>query len=406
MNSVDPLAFFPPEISEIIFEKLSGNNLKTASLVSTSWHQNIAKSKNLMNKIKLTYHCDHYRDSYFDVIAALMDSERNYENLEVKSCMRCLPTIFPVLDLYEWKNVKLEGSCFENSEQASEFFSKIHETVEVLDIKEVYVRNAYTAGRNEKLKFPKLKILRSVNIQSFLYYDIFANIKTLEEFQAVSNAQTVASLNTILDLLKVNENLKKLEFTGRILYQVFYNDLTEFVKFKLEEISVTDYNIDEAYQDRVFGNFKKFIERQENLKVVSINKWMGGDVLKKILELPLEKLKICNDIPSHSIESWNNLKLRVNPAIKSLTLEKLCHNNQIAIKIIKNLPNLEHYACKYSDEKFMEFLDENTIKLKSLEIEFLNVGDYNKYKILKTVEKVKIENCWKLMEGRPRSGNV
>jgi hypothetical protein len=401
MSSIDPLAFFPPEISEIIFENLTATHLKSASLSSTAWHQYIAKSKQLMKKFKLTFHCDQH-----NVMSALMESDRLYENLEVKSCMQCLRTIFPLLTLHEWKNVKIHASCIESSEEASEFFTKIQDTVEVLEISEVYVRKAYTVGRNENLKFPKLKVLRSVNIQSFLYYDIFANIKTLEEFKVVSHTQNVASLNSILELLKVNVNLKKLEFTGRIFHQVFFHDLTEFAKFKLEEISVTASSIEEPFQDRVFSNFKKLIESQKNLKQISINKWMGEDVMKVILEVPLKELEIFNDIPSSSLENFKNLTLRVNPKIKILNLDKLCHKNEIAMKIVGHLPNLESYKCRYSDEKFMEFLGENGKNLKNLEIEFLNVDDYNKYKILKTVKKVKIENRWKLMEGGPDPGNA
>lgn len=404
MNFIDPLAFFPSEISEIIFNKLSVEDLKESLLVSSSWNLYIAKSKILTKKFKLNFFCDHYQNFPSKIISNLMNSERIYENLEIKSCMKCLKSLVPFLNIHEWKNVKISLSCFEDSEQASEFFKKIHKTVEILEVKEVYVKNAFKAEKSQELKFSKLKVLRTENIQSFLYYDIFANIKTLEEFQVVSNTQNFTSLNTILDILKVNKNLKKLDLSGKISHQIFYHNLTEFSSLNLEKISICGLEKEEDYQNEILENFKKFIESQKSLKEISILKWINEEILKAIFKLEIEKLEISDDFSRFSLNDWENLNLPENSTIKTLKLDLISHNTKITKKLIKKLPNLEHYICKYSDENFMEFLDENGKKLKTLEIEFLNVGDYGKYKVFKTIERIKVENCMKSMEGKPKLG--
>lgn len=398
--SVDPLEYFPPEITELIFENLSGKDLTNASLVCSSWHQYIAKSKNFTKKIKLNFNCHCEREFFDDTINALTDSERVYENLEIESCSHCLEKIFPLLSVQRWKSVKIQRSNFLNSEQASDFFGRFQKTVEHLEISEVYVKHAYTAGRNKELIFPKLKVFRSKNIQSFLYFDIFANITTLEEFSASSNNQNVASLNAIRELLKVNFSLKKLKISGRLLYQIFYHDISKSSCFKLQEISIENHNhYGEAYEERVYENFTEFLKHQDSLRVVNIDKWMNDSVFQAILELPIVKLHMRNDIPLSCVETWEKIDFKDNPTLENLSIPSF--RGEIAKRIINCVPNLKHLMCTYADENFIEYLQSNTKNLQSLSIVLLNIEDYSKFKIFKTVKKLTVVNYLSSMEGRP-----
>lgn len=388
---VDPLDFFPLEILSKIIENFSGVDFLTASSLSSSWNHFIVNSKEFKRKIKVKITCNaNQTDLCEQVFNGLMESERKYQNLHLECCAFCLDKIYPFLLKQEFKCINISRISFMNSMQAVYFFSKIEKSVEEIEMSEVFIKYSYFDGKNKGLQFPKLKSFKTRNIQSFLYHDIFNNLTNLEQLSIACNDLNIASLNILMKFITFNSKLKVFEISGRIFRQLFHFDLAEKSSFKLEKLLIDDHVFtDDAYFSKIYNNVAKLIRKQgDSLKEVSIDDYMGHEVLQAVFESPrLKKFSMRSEMLNFD---WDDFELLKNVSLTHLSIPT--NDIRFVKKIFKRLPNLQQLFCSYADEEMLKFLSENATNLECLTIEFLNIEDFSKHKILTKVQFLDIRN--------------
>lgn len=403
----DPLDFFPLEVFERIIQHLPGADLITTTLLNSSWNEVISSSKVFKDKVilKLSCSCEELSNKTLNVIRT---SERKYENLHVECCYFCLEKSYPFLITQQFTYVYMERISFMSSYQAVEFFSKIERNIEVLEMCEVYVKFAYFDGKDKGLKFPNLKALRARNVQSFLYYDIFNNLNTLELFRIACNDLNIASLNILLKFIELNRNLKIFETSGRVFRQLFFSfsttfyDLAEKSSFKLQRLAIDDHDyVNDRFYEQVYKNVAKFIKKNaETLEEIEIDDWMGEDVFMEIMRAP--KLKTFSmkgqQLPSLKID-WDSFELFKNPSIKSLNIPT--YDLKFVKKVFPNLPNLQSLECSYVNEDVEGVLSEHSKKLEDLSIEFLIIKDFAQHPFLINMKSLFVKNFISNMENVP-----
>lgn len=403
---VDPLNFFPPEILSNIVTNLNGNDLLTASTLNSSWNFYIVNSKEFKRKIKVKISC-YGEELSEEVLKVLMESERKYENLHIECCAFCLDKTHAFLLTQEFKCISVLKTSYIHSMQAVEFFRKIEKSVEEIEMSEVFIKHPYFDGKDKGLHFPKLKTFKTKNIQSFLYHDIFNNLKSLEHFSIGCNDLNMASLNALMKFITFNTKLKVLEISGRIFRQLFLFDLAEKSSFKLKKLVIDDHSfIDDAYYSRVYKNVATFIRKQAaTLKEVLIDDYMGDEVLQAVFESPrLKKFSMNGEMLPYLKVDWDGFELLKNPFITNLSIPT--NDFRFVKKIFKLLPNLEQLFCSYANEEILKILTENAKCLQSLTIEFLNIENFSKHQLLTKVESLYVRNYISSMLNIPHEWRV
>lgn len=392
---IDPLQFFPYEICEEIFKNLPVKDLLKASCVSSDWYDFVAKSQRLMTKVKVKTNCNMDQEYSKKIISALIKSERKYENLEVERCAQCLHEVYGLLESKKWKQVSIIRTSFSSPQESVEFFKFIEENVEELIMNAVYVRQAYSDGVNKGLMFPKLKYFSARNIQSFLFHEVFQNIQHLENFDLFSNDQSVTSLNTVMNFLKVNKGLKCLHISGSVFYQILYQDISNLVSFKLKQLIIANgsYHSGEFY-NRIYKNLASFLKQQgDSLENVSIDDWMGETVLSAIYLLPnLKELTIKGFTHIYENIDWSKLNLKTNTSIVKMHIAAVPDDLKLLKAIITATPKLRYLSISLMNIHFMSIISHCSQQLTSLKIGYLNITNIPKKNWFKNLKFLDIRN--------------
>jgi F-box-like len=393
---MDLMSIFPVEINEKIFNHLKVKDLLTASTVSSKWNSFIAKSKRLMEKIvvKVSCNANHYLSN--ETLGALAKSERIYESIIIERCAECMNSVIPLLSSGKtWKHVTVRNACFLNAPQAQQFFACIQETVEYLDLFNVFVRHPYSDGRSKGFTFPKLKVLKTNNVQSFMFPEMLKKITTVEEFTIISNNQTVSSLNAVLEFLSRNNDLKVLEIAGSAFNQLMYHEIADFSNFHLEKLTVTgNYFLDDIFRT-IHTNLTIFmLKHAESLTSFTMGAYMGCEIIMCAYELPkLQSLTLKGLSSIYDFVDWDKLKINPNPSLKKLTIPQMPDDLRVLKALLTASPNVYCLSISVINNHVIDLIDRNLKKLICLNVGYLNVSDKIGNKgILKNIEQMHAEN--------------
>ncbi|KAG5677795.1 hypothetical protein PVAND_007525 [Polypedilum vanderplanki] len=396
-NIFDPLENLPYEICEKIFKYLPVKNLLKASLVNSNWYKFIANNSKLMSKVKVKTSCNMDQDYSQEIIVALTMSERKYENIEIERCGQCWFPIFGLLESKKWKFVNILRTSFTHPAETVDFFRCIEQNVENLQMNGVYVRYSYSDGLNKGLMFPNLKRFSAKHVQAFLYHEIFQNLQHLEHFEIISNDQNIASLNTVIKFLTVNENLKSLQISGNVFYQIMYeSNLVQKVPFHLKKLVISNgnYHQGSSYYEQIYDNLVTFIKSQSNsLESISLDDWMGENVLTTIYELPkLKELSIKGFTNCIDTMHLKKINLNVNTSIRKLELFAIAEDQLIFESLMRATPALKNLSLSLLNHHFLDTIKQSGISLTHLTVYSVNLTHIESKDLFKKLEFLSIKD--------------
>lgn len=76
------------DVHQLIYQHLSGSDVKTASLVSKKWNENIGNSQDCMSKIRLSFICVSSTNPSPAEVTAILKSQRRYSSINFKNYCR------------------------------------------------------------------------------------------------------------------------------------------------------------------------------------------------------------------------------------------------------------------------------------------------------------------------------
>lgn len=400
--SSNPLEFLPTEIIESIFNHLPVKSLMTASLVSPDWYNVIARSQECMKKFKIKIKCDN-RKAKEDFLP-LIDSARRYENLEIWCCSEC---IHGVKDLFattkkSWKRVKIIKTTFNHGNDALEYLGYIEKTVEELIMTEVYITNAYTDGLPRGFIFPKLKVFHAKHIQTLLFNEAFAAIKTLEQFALWSHNQSVASLDTIMTVLRVNNNLTLLDISSSVFNQVMYHDIAKDFEFRLKKLSVNSHYHVSEFHDQIQKNFIELLKLQSNtLEDLALCDWMGLDVLKVVYQLPnLTALALKGLVNVEELIDWKDVQLNPSRSIIKLNLQQVSNCFEMVKVLTDAVPNMTCLMSSFMNTLMLKHISMKHQNLCCLSIGAFKVNDASNKNYFKNLQRLHVSSCNRRLQER------
>lgn len=324
---LDPVEYFPLEVSINILKFLNGADLLAASSVSKGWYEVIGISQECMRKIKVSMKCICGQQKAIDCSDLILNSSRRYQNLEISRCVGCIKYAQNMFIQKEktWKNVKIFQTTFATSKQALDYLEGIEKTVEELVLQKVNILGRSYNESTRGLTFPRLNTLQARYISAEFFNKAFDNVKTLREFEVYSCGQTVVSLSALMNLLKRNHEIKVLNLLGNVFDKIMYHrEIANEFKFKLTDLKINNVYYKTPYHDRIQANFADFLKTQsETLITLLFENWMGIDVLKAAFRLSnLRNLSIEGLANFEDIIEWKDVKLTTNKSIV-----KLCISN-------------------------------------------------------------------------------
>lgn len=404
INASDPVDFFPPEVTLKIFEFLNFDDLLLASLASTEWYDFIGDSQECMKKIKIKMKCSTNRHGMPKVVSMLINSTRKYENLEISRCEQCINDVEALFTTRkkQWKRVKIVRTTFQCGTQALDFLESIQHSVEELVMLGVHITDTFTNGQPRNFVFPKLKVLHTKHIQTLLFHEVFDNITTLTDFALWSHDQSVASLNSVEKLLKVNGKLKYLEISNNVFNQIFYPDNFKNYKFKLKKLSVNGHYRLTEFHEQIQRNFMSLLTQQSRtLETLHLGDWMGVEVLKVAYQMPnLKDLAIKGTANIEESIEWERVILPKSNSIFKLSIQQ--HpNNLFMLKVLTDaVPKLTCFSNSFMEKKFMRHLSKTHQNLSCLSIGTLSVDNVSQKDLFKAVRNLSVKSFDRLLKIR------
>lgn len=397
-NKIDPVTFCPAEVTENILKYLSSNDLLKASLVSTDWYNFVAGSSKCMKKITIKVDTPIDTPEKLEILTLLANSPRKYENFETTDHCPGISGFKKLIDSRrkQWKRINFARATFRNEAQALKFLGYFEKTVEDLTLSNIVIKRSKPVQTEVKLMFPKLKKFTAGYIPASLFSKAFTEISSLEEFVVWGTHQSVASLNTITNLLKTNHKLQFLSIWGHVANQILHQSTIKDLKFQLKQLSVTTQYHESPFHDAIQKNLVALIESQsKSLEKLYLGDWMGVDALQASFRLPkLTKFTIRGLSGIEEIIDWEEVNLPTNQSVLDLTLHGVPEDFEILKKITSAVPNTTQFTVTKMDAQLLKHIHMN---LKNLQI--LNAGIIAPNGIPTVwhpVFKHIIINCWKI----------
>ena len=395
---MDPLHCFPFEVSSLILGFLDGDELLTASLVSNPWYETIGSLQLCMKKIKVVAKCSRNVKTTKQIASLLVNSLRKYENLDILRCSKCVQDIEELFSSRRkhWKRVNIIKTSFLCITQAINFFEGIENTVEELKVEEVFMDDNYLYENTRILTFPKLKVLRISHMQPQLFHEAFENVLNLVKLEICGNAQTVRSLQAIVNIFRNNYELKELHITNRVFNQVFFYNFVGHLKFKLKILSINClYEGESSFYTRVYSNFASMLMSQaSSLTTLALSDWMGLDVLKAVYCLSnLKDLTIKGLINADNVVGWENINFNENRSVEALNLHNAPDNFEIMKQLTSAAPLVTCLFISLIDSRLMNHVSQTFKQLAHLTIGTLNVQEASDPDLFRELQTLSVGVC-------------
>lgn len=359
------------EIMEKVFSHFGGNELKTMSLVCTSWYDIIAQSLTCMAKFKLVINYNERKPKTMEPKEALINSKRKYQNITIYN-EHSTPVVIPADDLLiltksgrKWNEVKLKCLNFESNLEMINFFGIFEPTVTKMYLSHINFK--YYSDSIIEFTFPKLKILKTRLCTSIVQFDMFRDCKTLVEFKMqCARYASCENEDNLRNLLYGNRKLKVLTFDCIFFYRIFEEDISKGISFQLKELKTTGIQQKNDLADK---HFNMFLNTQSQcLEKLNLGTWMGRQTIRTVFSKlnVLQELTLCKyELIGFTVD--NNLHdMDQNLSIKTLNIG--CGKARILKMLIASCPNTKSLTVGNVNHDFLVFASNSLINLEKIYI--------------------------------------
>lgn len=377
ITSLNPVNFFPMEVTLKIFKFFKGKDLLKASLVSKDWYDFIADTPECMRKIEVNLKCCSNKGTSSEAIKRLAKSRRKYENLKISRCCHCIDAVDPLIGATSklWKKVTFSIVSFNSSYQACYYLACIEKSVEKLVLSGIYLKEVSLSPAYRNFTFLKLTNLIATEISPFLFHAL-ENVKNLQTLTLSSRSLSSEPFTVIENLLMSNVKLKVLKISDSVFNQIMTHNIAPDLKFKLKKLAVNNRHRDLAYYDTIQDNFSAFLKSQKSLENVHLNDWSGVEVLKQVYRLPIVKSLTLTGLEFAEYPvNWENLELPINNSVVELILYSSSNNLQMLKVITAAVPKLTVFKIPSIDQSLLNHVSATHKELEILAALTLEMND-------------------------------
>lgn len=402
--TLDPVNFFPLEVTLNIFKFLKGKELLNASLVSIDWYDIIANTPECMKKIELNVKCCSQLGPSPNDINRLAKGRRQYENLNISGCCHCIDAVDLLIGAPNklWKKVTFHKISFNSSYQAFYYLACIEKSVEELVLSNIYIKDARFKPTAEQQNFAFLKLTNLIvsYISPFLFQAL-ENVRNLEKFIVSNLSLEYEPLTALKNLLESNEKLKVLKIFGGIFDQIMSRNIAPDLKFTLKELAVANRHLNTEYYDTIQDNFIALLKSQKSLESVNLGNWSGVEVLRQVYRLPkLKRLTLTGLELAEYHVCWDSLELSTNNSVVELIVHSSASDFPMLFRVIKvistavpKLTVLKIPTMIPTDQYILHHVSATHKELQSLTVLTLKVIDVIDKTFFKSLKHLSFRSC-------------
>lgn len=369
---MDPLEYFPIEVSELIMQHLRPSELLSATEVSTSWNEIIGKSINLMKKITIRVtreKCEKPRN----IEEITMLSLRKYQSI-CFVCYNCGVShgkkVCAILSASNrtWRKVHIDHVRFRQEDFMS-FLKILQPTVEELKIGSVKVDHNIDTNVGD-IHFPKLKILRIDAINLWSLSDVIQKCRSIVEFILDEDCFGYEHSMEVIKQIVENNQLQKWTIPASVFLKTFNSaPRIDFVGLKLKSFEIIGWT-SSPNNEEYFQKFGEFLEMQsETLQYLAVGVTVPMNILQLMFKLPnLKVLKFDWTKPFHVTVELFDSTLSVNTSIRHFSFMDDSTSFEIMKALLRKTPNLTHLEVYSMDQKMMKYLHDNFPGLTTLKL--------------------------------------
>lgn len=430
-KEMDPVKILPEKAMEQIFSHLRGRELLELALVSKGWNKFIGKSPVCMDKIKI-----HITEYFFSQrkslrqadVLRMLENGRQYRNLSI-ACLgsfnqlqRFSPEHKLLIALFRWKSVSLYNHWFDDEMEFVNFLGQLEPFVEEIELRTVKIQN-FIGICETNFEFPKLKVLRLVNVGNFVYREPFKSVCNLKEFTVATEAfrpvyndhpeEVHERVQSLTRILLNNRSIESLElFIDQKDFDCMFvrRDFILEIGFKLKTLRIGRFKmlLHERQNHFQVKNFIKFIRRHaRTLKDFYLLECLGMEVLETAInEMEALKVLTIHEIESYAAPGTSHIdsKLLPNESIESLNLISKRFTDLVTA-VLTNLPNLRRLSIGTINQQLLTTLAERTQKLESITADYFTPTTLPTHPILPNLKHLSIairgpENFKELIEAK------
>ncbi|CRL03766.1 CLUMA_CG016818, isoform A [Clunio marinus] len=389
----DPFAVLPKNCCENILQFLSGAELLECSKVNKRWNSVIGKSESFEKKVRLKV-----SEIFGGALGSftihdvnfIITNGRRYKHIKLFITRKLTSHHLLLLASFKWISVRFYYHAFRTEIEMTNFFGIIEANVEELELRDI--RCIFSRKDNilaPNMIFPKLRTLRLADCNTYIYSQIFQNVKTIQMlhletkiFSAVDykDWEFIERVKAFQTILRNNQNLKVLGF---YLHQTDFDNLfidDKFLcgfKFQLEALKFKKFRKQPEPKSNTIQmeNLQKFLSmHNKTLKYLELNEWLGNDVLETVINTMdnLKTLAICEleTYGTHD-DSIANMNFFKNESIESVSLHAgYSKFNELQRILVGQFPNLKALRIGTVNQPILKVLVEKAHKLEHLETDF------------------------------------
>jgi hypothetical protein len=408
-KSKDPAEDFPKHVMEKILSYLGKDDILNCCLINKSWLKVIGKSEKCMKKIKFVV-CEPKHRMVWQLtsedIKNILGNGRRYQNIVLYVSRNLTTNHLLLVASYEWKTFSFRYHTFRSEIELINFFGLFEPFVEELDlkcIKTVFNRGTVISGGN--FIFPRLKKLTISTTCSFVFFEIFKNLTSLEFLEIETeplacedSEDLVKRIKGIEIILLNNTNIKALnlhlhqsDFDGMFMDQRFLKRII----FDLETLRVSKFRKLEGKRTNIVQtmNFGHFLRSQRfTMTSLTIDDCLGHYVLEVILnDMDSLKTVVLGDLRSYEKleDSIANVNFFKNESIENLSFKsQYSESCDLEKNLLSFVPNLKTLYIGTLDQKLLNVLAEKASKLLVLKVDYFTAYLPPETAVLRDLQKI------------------
>lgn len=389
---MNPLEFFPAEVSEQIFQHLPAKSLLDVTHVSSEWNNFIGSSPFLMKKFIIIISIDFSSREIYE----LSRSTRKYRNISLYFRDGTMPIIS--LKGRRWNKVKLRFNKSIERTRVGEILQRLFDSLSfnssVEDLKFEWDKRDLFPELNPKYEFLNLRALTLVTHNIPNWFESCRRLQALNICWSISDS----SLNmTYLAQMIKNNQIAALILAQTIFFEVIRYDPKCFINQTFSHVDLNSKSGNDNVYDRdVNRSLRALVENHVEIKTVSIELDLDVETIKTLFALPqLESIKLGPVTLPQMINEENLMQcLPSNPSAMILDITERNLDSQAIKMLVSATPNLYGLRTFTLDISTIEFLSLKLQKLKRLEMCAFDRKNLKHFYPFKNLKTVKIGEDW------------
>lgn len=235
LSTTNLINFWPPTVTDLIFQHLSTKEVLKSTEVSPAWNYYLT-SVSPISLEKIVFKAN--RNNFL----LLLTSKRRYQNVVADNLTyRNLVDIICKPDR-KWRSVEISNTKFDKPSQLQGLIERISKTAEIIALNFVARKDAKRAFKRVSFDFPKLKDLSIRNLYERSpgwFTSMFRSAPQLQEIK-IRNASDVH----MKELLATSQQLKKIRLIGNLTDEDWFKYLTTRISAGIESLTYRPRNLD------------------------------------------------------------------------------------------------------------------------------------------------------------------